>query len=189
MGVLVKIENDSNGQFLIQPENPKEAGEIEAIKATALALLPKLQVLWESDLVVFSEVTDIFQLSGHTISIPEKPSIFDKGTPVAVRLPRACGRPMDPRTLLAALRLLLCAPPEKVIAQEKEWRIDEYTKKLRGKSVKRELDKARNRAIRDSDMCVKRARESLEKYFNQHPDMQIPHGILQSVVREHIEST
>ena len=182
----MKIENDSEGRFLIQAENLQEESEVEAFKAAANALLPRLQELWERDLVVLSEVTDILPLKGQTISVSDKPSIFDVGTPVMLRLKRDYGRPMDQRTLLAARRLLLCAPFGRVLAQEKEWRSKEYYQKLRDKSVECEIKKARNNAIRDSDMCLKRAYDSVTEFLNRQPELFLQYAILQTMVRERI---
>lgn len=181
----MKIENDSEGRLLIQAENPQEENVMEALYAAAIAFLPRLQELWDKDLIVLSKLTDLSELTG-TMVFPEKHSIFDPGTPVAVRLKTAYGRPMDKRTLLAALRLLLCAPVEKVLAQEKEWRVKEYDQKVRDKSVDRERKKARKNAIHDADMCLKRARDLVGEFFNQHPELIPQYAIFQTVVRERI---
>ena len=182
----MKIENDSEGRVLIQAENPQEENDLEAFRAEAIASLPRLQELWEKDLIVLSNLADLSELTGKSVYFPEKPSIFNTGTPLAIRLKRSYGRPMDKRTLLAALRLILGAPMEKVLAQEKEWRISEHYKKLRDKSVISAQKKARNRAVRDADMCLKRACDSVAEFFIQQPELFPQHAILQIVVRERI---
>ena len=159
---------------------------MEAFRTDVIDALPRLQELWERDLVVLSNLTDILQLKGQTISVSDEPSIFGVGTPVAIRLKRAYGRPMDQHTLLAALRLLLGAPFERVLAQEKEWRLRKYYQKLRDKTVKREQKKARNNAVRDADMCLKRACDSVTEFFNWNPELFLQYAILQTVVRERI---
>ena len=147
-----------------------------------------MQELWEKDLIVLSKLGDLSELKGEYVFPPKKFSIFDTGTPIAIRVKRAYGRHMDKRTLLANLRLLLGAPKGKVLAQEKEWRISEYYKKLKDKSVISAQKKARNRAVRDADMCLKRACDSVEEYFNQHPELLLQYSILQAVVRERIST-
>ena len=182
----MKIENDSEGRFLFRTENLQEENSVKALRAEVIDILPRLQELWEKDLIVLSKLSDLSELKGKYVFPSKKFSIFDTGTPIAIRVKRAYGRSMDKRTLLATMRLLLGAPIEKVLAQEKEWRLEEYYQKLRDKSVERELKKARKNAIRNADMCLKRACDSVEEFFNQNPELLLQYSILQAVVRERI---
>ena len=177
----MKIEHDPKGIFLIQTENPQEEKVFEAFKDEVIAYLPRLREIWEKDLVVLSKFTDITTLKGATITFPEKPSIldiYDKGTPLLIQLKKSYGRPMDQRTLLASMRLLLGAPYKRVLAHEKERRIKEYYSKLRDKSVISEQKKARHKASQHPapQICGLCGRGSL-RFCRQPDDLRRPRSL------------
>ena len=185
----MNINIDSSGLCTIEASNKDEVKEIKDLKAQAVALLPNLRKLWDEDIVVASELHEISQFDGGTLKFSHMISEYNGECPVFFRKKGGHGRPMSERTTLATFRFLLFAPFKLVLAREKEWRINEYVKNVRDKSVKRVMVDAKKRAVRDADMCVKRAHDSVEKWFIQREDRLIRYAILRAVVEESMQNT
>ncbi|MFC2070410.1 hypothetical protein ACFLTB_04480 [Chloroflexota bacterium] len=181
----MKLKTDAKGNVLIQPENQAEEQQIEGFKKSVIQALPQLKKLWAKDLVLLSDLSDTGVLDGETVIFTRTFS-FGKGKPIAIRLKGVSGRPLNERTLNAALKLLTGAPFEMVLNQEKQWRTNEYLNKVRDKSVQREINKAHNSAIRDADMCLKRAEKSVSNYLKKNDGMLLLHAIMQTVIREQL---
>jgi hypothetical protein len=167
----VKIQY-SGGRYNVTTENETEQNELETLLAEARKKLPNLKRLWEADIISISNLSEISELlsnRGSYISNFRQLLIDGKGIPLAIKNKSNSGRPLDDRSIQACMKLLLGAPWEFVLNKEKKWR-RETLGGPRDPNVKGSVKRAQYKATREADMCLKRARELIERFYDNNPE-------------------
>ena len=113
----MKISRDG-----FEAENEEEQRKIEALQAQARTIAPRIKELWkeidEVKVVSGSELGDLLHDTDAIICGLKRLLAGQQGKLMAIRGNTHSGRPMEDRTVLVSLKLLLCAPMEMVLAQE-----------------------------------------------------------------------
>jgi len=143
--------------------------------------MPNLMKLWEMEprfLVTKKDFLELMKVGGRLGDF----KVSDAGwlteprklVLAQVESERKAGRPLGQRTVVAAMKLLLFAPPERVLAMEKKWWEKKLMAEVRDRCVAREVKRARSKAVKDAENCVARAREMVAKvrsdYLEKHPE-------------------
>ena len=165
----------------IEFANDQEARRWQKEEANMRRLMPNLMKLWKMEprlLVTKKDFLELMKVGG----LIGEFSVSDAGwldearqlVLAQVESERKAGRPVNQRTLVAAMRLLMFAPPRKVLAMEKEWQEKACMAKVRDQCVAREVKKARSKAVKDAENCVARAQKMVAKarsdYLGKYPE-------------------
>ena len=101
---------------------------------------------------------------------------------------RKAGRPLNQRTVVAAMRLLLFAPSDRVLAMEKKWQEKACMREVRDRCVTRQVKQAHSKAAKNAENCVARAREIVARarsaYLERHPESIVYFLVADKVVSE-----
>lgn len=87
------------------------------------------------------------------------------------------------RKALAGLRLLCFVPYDEVLEMEKDWRTHEYLSRVRDKNVARITQREKYRALRNANMCVTRAWDSVAEFFVRNPQFVAQWVLLHGLAR------
>lgn len=183
----------------IEFANDQEARRWQEEEANMRRLMPNLMKLWEMEprfLVRKKDFFDLMRVGGRLGEF----SVSDAGwlteprqlVLAQVESERKAGRPVNERTLLAAMRLLMFAPPSIVLAMEKEWQEKACMDKVRDHCVAREVRSAHSKAVKNAENCVARAQKMvakarscyLEKYPKSVPYFLVADKVVAEVVAE-----
>jgi len=158
-------------------------------EAEAKQIMPNLSELWYAELQVWNNLKPLCETMQQDVRLfPLKKFLkTGLGTPIIIdtrKSDKEAGRPLDLRTIQASLKLLLFAPYEVVLEQEKAWRIEIYMAALRDKNVTLAVRRERHRAIRDAHMCVTRAHKIVAEFLEYNPGLLVPYIILSNIARD-----
>jgi len=153
----------------------QDSWDLAKFEETAASIVPKLQILWSTEMPV-ATLDDLLDMLAMGVEFPPKtagllrkyvePLMIDGRQ--SLKLP---GRPEGNRLLQAELKLLLCAPRELLLTQEKEWLTNQYLDEAKGKLTQNELKNAKRRAVQNADMCILRAEESVTQFLRKYPEL------------------
>jgi len=96
------------------------------------------------------------------------------------------GHPDGHRLLQATMKLLLCAPRELLLTQEKEWLTSQYLDEAKGKLTQNELKNAKRRAVQNADMCILRAEEAVTQFLRKYPEIEELYLSLREIVEKEL---
>ena len=170
-------------------ESQHELEVLSRWEAEACRLMPNLARVWRTELQMVSGLGSLIEMMPDGMCFISLGELVKtgSGTPIVLdaRATKGkAGRPLDARIIQASLKLLLLAPYEIFLEQEKKWRREKYFLGVRDKCVKDAMRKAEYSAVRDANMCVARAQRLVYELFHRHPEMLIPYTILCGIAKD-----
>ena len=194
-GGFLRLTPVGDKQVRIDFADQQEAQRWQMEEANMRRLMPNLMKLWEVEPRFLVTKKDFWELLKSGVGLGDF-KVSDAGwltgagefVLAQVESDKKAGRPLSQRTLVAAMRLLMFAPSDRVFAMEKRWQEKKCMAEVRDRCVAREVREARVKAAKDAENTVARAREMVTKacsdYLEKYPQHLVYFLVGDSVVSE-----